>query len=373
MASPRRPAAARCATACSRPAPTTPTTLARALRPASASIAPNTAPAPPMSHFMSSMPCAGLIEMPPVSKHTPLPTRASGCLAAAALPAHAPLRRAAAALPWATPSSALMPSRVSSSRPGSRPRPRPRPAGAGVGERPRRQDVAGLGHEVARPADRRRQATGARHRGVRIIDRHPQAFGPALVLVLGVGRPVLREPVGAQHHPQRQRCRHLGRRECRLSPSDEIRTASPTLSARSFCASDAPASSSSSRLHPRPCPVAAAGCGRAVARGQEQIQRTAVLEATLRLFQRPSDQARPSPVEPVGRVAQRSVMADRDDRGAPFGQARWLEHDLHPRPPLNGPAAIGAEMGVGPYPNIPAPGRAGLSTLRRRHGRLAAR
>ena len=45
---------------------------------ASAFIAPTTAPAPPMSHFIASMPCAGLIEMPPVSKVTPLPTNATG-------------------------------------------------------------------------------------------------------------------------------------------------------------------------------------------------------------------------------------------------------------------------------------------------------
>ena len=31
-----------------------------------------------MSPFMSSMPAAGLIEMPPVSKHTPLPMKATG-------------------------------------------------------------------------------------------------------------------------------------------------------------------------------------------------------------------------------------------------------------------------------------------------------
>ena len=55
-----------------------PTTLAFALRSASAFIAPATAPAPPMSHFIASMPAAGLIEMPPVSKVTPLPTKAIG-------------------------------------------------------------------------------------------------------------------------------------------------------------------------------------------------------------------------------------------------------------------------------------------------------
>ena len=50
------------------------------------------AAAPPMSPFMSSMPAAGLIEMPPVSKQTPLPTKATGLLALLralrAVPAH---------------------------------------------------------------------------------------------------------------------------------------------------------------------------------------------------------------------------------------------------------------------------------------------
>ena len=88
----------------------TPTTFARALRPASRRIAPVTAPAPPMSHFMSSMPPAGLIEMPPVSKHTPLPISATGCLRLRPVhPAHhQELRFARAALP--TASSTFMPS-----------------------------------------------------------------------------------------------------------------------------------------------------------------------------------------------------------------------------------------------------------------------
>ncbi len=38
---------------------------------------PATHAAPPMSPFMSSMPAAGFMEMPPVSKHTPLPTKHS--------------------------------------------------------------------------------------------------------------------------------------------------------------------------------------------------------------------------------------------------------------------------------------------------------
>ena len=38
-----------------------------------ARIAPSTAAPPPMSYFIFSMPSAGLMEMPPVSKVTPLP------------------------------------------------------------------------------------------------------------------------------------------------------------------------------------------------------------------------------------------------------------------------------------------------------------
>ncbi len=58
--------------------PMTPTALTLALRRASACMRPTTQAAPAMSPFMSSMPAAGLIEMPPVSKHTPLPTMATG-------------------------------------------------------------------------------------------------------------------------------------------------------------------------------------------------------------------------------------------------------------------------------------------------------
>ena len=42
-----------------------------------ARIAPTTAAPPAMSLFIHSMPAAGLIEIPPVSKVTPLPTSAS--------------------------------------------------------------------------------------------------------------------------------------------------------------------------------------------------------------------------------------------------------------------------------------------------------
>ena len=58
--------------------PMAPTAFTLALRAASACIRPTTQAAPAMSPFMSSMLPAGLIEMPPVSKQTPLPTKAIG-------------------------------------------------------------------------------------------------------------------------------------------------------------------------------------------------------------------------------------------------------------------------------------------------------
>ena len=87
-----------------------PITLARALRPAISRIAPVTAPAPPMSHFISSIPPAGFREMPPVSKQTPLPIRATGAWDFG--PAIQRMTRSwdSRGLPWPTPSSTCMPS-----------------------------------------------------------------------------------------------------------------------------------------------------------------------------------------------------------------------------------------------------------------------
>ena len=90
--------------------PMMPTALTLALRAASACIRPVTAAAPPMSPFMSSMPAAGLIEMPPESKTTPLPTKATG-LSFGLPPFHCmTTRRGGLTEPCATPSSAPMPS-----------------------------------------------------------------------------------------------------------------------------------------------------------------------------------------------------------------------------------------------------------------------
>ncbi len=55
-----------------------PTALTGVRCAASTCISPNTAAAPAMSNFMMSMPGARLSDTPPVSKVTPLPTKASG-------------------------------------------------------------------------------------------------------------------------------------------------------------------------------------------------------------------------------------------------------------------------------------------------------
>ena len=63
-----------------------------------------------MSNFMSSMFCAGLIEMPPVSKVTPLPMSTTGDVAP---PRYSnTMKRGSSALPCATASSAPIFSRT---------------------------------------------------------------------------------------------------------------------------------------------------------------------------------------------------------------------------------------------------------------------
>ncbi len=91
--------------------PTTPTALTLALRPASAVSRPVTVAAPAISHFMSSMPAAGLMEIPPESNVTPLPIKASGASSLLAAPFQRRITvRGSFALPCATPSSAPKPS-----------------------------------------------------------------------------------------------------------------------------------------------------------------------------------------------------------------------------------------------------------------------
>ena len=95
-----------------------PTALTFAFRAASERMTPKTAAAPAMSYFISSMPPAGLMEMPPVSKVTPLPTKAMGAPPPLPAPCHCRATSCGSwLLPWATPSMALRPSLRSFSRP----------------------------------------------------------------------------------------------------------------------------------------------------------------------------------------------------------------------------------------------------------------
>ena len=77
-------------------------------RPSTSNV-PSTAAAPDMSYFMSSMLCDGLIEMPPESKVTPFPSRASGGASPAPVYWRA-MNRGSCCEPCATASSAPIPS-----------------------------------------------------------------------------------------------------------------------------------------------------------------------------------------------------------------------------------------------------------------------
>jgi len=84
------------------------TTLARSLRPAQARSVPNTPAAPHMSYFISSMDLLGLIEMPPLSKVTPLPTSTTGLVLGGPFRYSAMISLGASSLPLATASRAPM-------------------------------------------------------------------------------------------------------------------------------------------------------------------------------------------------------------------------------------------------------------------------
>ena len=97
--------------------PTRPTTFTASPRRAIASMAPSTPAAPHMSYFIHSMLAAGLMEIPPESKHSPLPTSTTG------LPFLGPFRYSSAmslgscGVPWATARNDPIPSFSMSARP----------------------------------------------------------------------------------------------------------------------------------------------------------------------------------------------------------------------------------------------------------------
>ena len=181
---------------------TMPMTLIGALSSAMARIAPITAAPPAMSSFIRSMPSAGLIEMPPVSKVMPLPTRPStGAAGAPGGSWRSTIMRGGSALPRATPSSRPICSRaISSSSRTSTCSPALAADGrAALGEDRRRQHVRRLVAEVAREVARLAEDPAALdrrfERGVvalprddqRLLERRRAALA-ALVDVAAEGR-----------------------------------------------------------------------------------------------------------------------------------------------------------------------------------------
>src|ERR1700716_73925 len=199
--------------------PIAPMALTLALRAASACMSPTTQAAPAMSPFMSSMPAAGLIEMPPGSKHTPLPMKATG--AASRLP---PVQRITATRP---PRAGVRRRARADARQGVHAEP---PRGGAVEhvdahaepleragparELDRKQHVGRLIDEVAGEHDGIREPAfvapgGACARHVGDAD-HDLEGARLLVLLLALGL-VAVEGVAAQPHAERQRRRLLGR------------------------------------------------------------------------------------------------------------------------------------------------------------------
>ena len=162
-----------------------------------------------MSPFMSSMPAAGLIEMPPVSKQTPLPMKATG--ASPFLPPFQRMitMRLSCAEPWPTPSSAFMPSffiALTSSTSTSDAELLQR-AGA-AGEFFRIEHVGRLVDQIARHhdavGDRLARREGLARRGdVGDRDRDACTCAGRLLVVLALGLVAI-EGIGAQPHAQRE-------------------------------------------------------------------------------------------------------------------------------------------------------------------------
>ena len=253
--------------------PTRPTASTFALRPASAAISPTTAPAPAMSHFMSSMPPAGLMLMPPVSKVTPLPMKASGLAPAPSCRPAAPTRRATASPPCAARWRCPAPRRAARRSPASSISFGPststfRPsvvsflqrsansAGfstlAGSLTRSRREEHA-LGHRLQR-RPRRPCAAGG------VGGQHRQLGELRLVLRLLLGA-VAVEAIGAQHGAERD-----VRAACAAVSASAATMAAGSRARRATAAPPASSSASARQLVGLPSPTATharqAGAGR---------------------------------------------------------------------------------------------------------------
>ena len=94
--------------------PTTPTALTLAFLKAKLCIKPATTAEPAISYFISSINFAGLSEIPPVSKQTPLPTKDKGDSLSFLFPYHSSVtKKDSFELPLPTPSKEFIPNFLS--------------------------------------------------------------------------------------------------------------------------------------------------------------------------------------------------------------------------------------------------------------------
>ena len=290
---------------------------------------------PAMSHFMSSMPAAGLIEMPPVSKVTPLPIKASGavCRRAGAVPLHddEPRRPGAALRDAEQRAHAEFAHRplVEHLDLDAELLERPRRVGKGLGI----DHVGRLGDEVAgkkhRLGSRFERPIGALGRFRRIgRNRQPRQRRLFLGLLLG---PVFVEAIGAQRRAEGHRCRGVGGgggRTLRDIDGDRRLGFAGSVQMRR----ERPAELLE---EPRVGALGLAETGQHDAaerqfRRRHDRQQLALFAAEPgRRGERAGDRPVGCLVEPAGGRRQRTVFPDTDDGGAGTGQVRLGKGCFH--------------------------------------------
>ena len=246
-----------------------------------------------MSVIISSMPSAGFRLMPPVSKQTPLPTKAIGWVDGSLAPFHCITTSwLSRTLPWPTPSSEPMPSFFISFSPSTS---ISRPRSPSFFTRRRVflwiEDVGRLGDQVAGVEDRIGEAGErlehlARGLGVGHGDLHRLHRRLLVRLFLG---PVLVEPVGGELDA-------VGRVRRPLAPAPGM----------------------ASKQH-----VAAGGLGRVVGVGAGALGR-ALVEGRTACLRRPPPPAPPACPSGAGRISDWPMAP-----GEPAGAQRPLQGAAH--------------------------------------------